>query len=60
MNDTTKLTLGRRVGECITLIVPPSESQVIIEVELGRISSNQAKIITFAKPTVKIVRSELL
>jgi sRNA-binding carbon storage regulator CsrA len=60
MSDTTKLTLGRRIGECITLTVPPSQEPTIIEVELGRITGNQAKIITFAKPTVKIVRSELL
>lgn len=53
------LVLGRKEGEAVRLIVPPSDEPTEIVVTLARISPHLVKVATEAPGAVKILRAEL-
>jgi sRNA-binding carbon storage regulator CsrA len=54
------LTLTRRVGEGVTLTVPPSETETRINVKSVGVRGQQTQLSFVASRGVKIMRDELI
>mgnify|MGYP005637964793 CR=1 FL=1 len=54
------LMVGRKLGEGITITVPPSDKEQVIHVAAHQIRTTRIKLAIQASDSVKILRDELI